>query len=125
MARVLAVDDDPVILQLLQLNLELDGHEVTTAGDGQAGLDAIREQRPDVALLDVMMPHLDGFQVCAAVRDDADPAVASTPIIVLSAKAQQGDLDAGELAGADAYVTKPFDPVELVELVERLADRAG
>jgi DNA-binding response OmpR family regulator len=119
-ARVLAVDDDPVILRLLQLNLELEGHDVLTAPDGRAGLDAVRAERPDVVLLDVMMPHLDGFEVCAAIRADADPAVAGTPIVFLSAKAQEGDISTGLLAGADAYVTKPFDPLELVELVDRL-----
>lgn len=122
--RVLAVDDDPVIRRLLELNLELEGHEVTTAVDGQDGLDAIREQRPDVVLLDVMMPRMDGITVCAEVRADEDPDVAATPIVILSAKAQQADLDAGLAAGADAYVTKPFDPVELLELLGRVARRA-
>jgi DNA-binding response OmpR family regulator len=118
---VLAVDDDPIILRLLQLNLELEGHEVRTAADGTAGLEAIRELRPDVVLLDVMMPNLDGFQVCAAVRADPDPEVARTPIVMLSAKAQDADIATGMRAGADAYITKPFDPHTLVELVDRLA----
>lgn len=121
MVRVLVVDDDPVIRRLLELNLELDGHEVSCQPDGRAGLDAIVADPPDVVLLDVMMPHLDGFQVCAAVRAHDDPRVAATPIIILSAKAQQADLDAGSHAGADSYVTKPFDPLELVAEVERLA----
>ncbi len=125
MVRVLVVDDDPVIRRLLQLNLELDGHEVRSADDGRAGLAAIIADPPDVVLLDVMMPHLDGFQVCAAVRAHDDPTVASTPVIMLSAKAQQSDLDAGSVAGADSYVTKPFDPLELVAEVERLARRRG
>lgn len=120
MVRVLAVDDDPVILRLLQLNLELEGHEVSTAGDGRAGLEAIRRERPEVVLLDVMMPHLDGFQVCSEVRADPDPDVAATPVVILSAKAQEADIATGMAAGADAYVTKPFDPLELVELVDRL-----
>ncbi|MEX1177397.1 MAG: response regulator [Nitriliruptor sp.] len=121
MVRVLAVDDDPIILRLLQLNLELEGHEVVTASDGEEGLRAVREQRPEVVLLDVMMPKLDGLQVCAAVRADEDPQVAATPIIMLSAKAQEADVDAGAIAGVDAYITKPFDPLELVDLVVRLA----
>ncbi len=121
MVRVLAVDDDPIILRLLQLNLELEGFEVLTAADGREGLAAVRAHRPDVVLLDVMMPHLDGFQVCAAVRADEDPVVARTPIIILSAKAQQADLASGRRAGADEYVTKPFDPMRLIELVDRLA----
>ncbi|WP_052666186.1 response regulator transcription factor [Nitriliruptor alkaliphilus] len=120
MVRVLAVDDDPVILRLLQLNLELEGHEVLTAADGRSGLEAIRREHPEVVLLDVMMPNLDGFQVCNEIRADPDPQVAATPIIFLSAKAQELDITTGMAAGADAYVTKPFDPLELVELVDRL-----
>jgi DNA-binding response OmpR family regulator len=118
--RVLAVDDDPIILRLLQLNLELEGFEVLTAGDGAAGLEAIRRERPQVVLLDVMMPNLDGFQVCRSVRADDDPTVAATPIVILSARAQRADVEAGMAAGADAYVTKPFDPLELVGIVDRL-----
>jgi DNA-binding response OmpR family regulator len=122
--RVLAVDDDPIILRLLQLNLELEGFEVLTAGDGIAGLEVIRRERPEVVLLDVMMPNLDGFQVCRSVRADDDPTVASTPIVILSARAQEADVEAGMAAGADAYVTKPFDPLELVGLVDRLGAKA-
>lgn len=124
MVRVLAVDDDPVILRLLQLNLELAGHTVVTAADGLQGLAAIREHHPDVVLLDVMMPNLDGFQVCEAVRADPDPAVATIPIVLLSARAQQADVDTGLRLGATTYVTKPFDPLELVALVERLGTSA-
>jgi DNA-binding response OmpR family regulator len=118
--RVLAVDDDPIILRLLQLNLELEGHEVLTAADGRDGLETIRRERPEIVLLDVMMPHLDGFQVCSAVRADPDPELAATPIVILSAKAQEADIATGLGAGADAYITKPFDPLELVGLVDRL-----
>ncbi|MTV26039.1 response regulator transcription factor [Nitriliruptoraceae bacterium ZYF776] len=124
MVRVLAVDDDPIILRLLQLNLEMEGHEVATAPDGRAGLEAIRAQRPDLVLLDVMMPHMDGFQVCEAVRADEDAEVAATPIVMLSAKAQEADISRGLDAGANAYVTKPFDPMALVELVAREARTA-
>jgi DNA-binding response OmpR family regulator len=121
--RVLAVDDDPIILRLLQLNLELEGHEVLTAADGRDGLETIRRERPEIVLLDVMMPHLDGFQVCSAVRADPDPELAATPIVILSAKAQEADIATGLGAGADAYITKPFDPLELVGLVDRLGSR--
>ena len=121
MVRVLVVDDDPVIRRLLELNLELDGHEVSLAEDGRQGLDALIADPPDLVLLDVMMPELDGFEVCAAARAHDDPTVASTPIVLLSAKAQNADLEAGSDVGADAYVTKPFDPLELVAEVERLA----
>ncbi|HSK22972.1 MAG TPA: response regulator [Egicoccus sp.] len=116
---MLAVDDDPTILRLLQVNLEMEGHEVLTAEDGHSALAVIRAERPDVVLLDVMMPEMDGFQVCESVR--ADPDIADTPIVFVSARAQQADLDRGYASGADGYITKPFDPVDLVETIERLA----
>ncbi|GGI03964.1 hypothetical protein GCM10011354_06680 [Egicoccus halophilus] len=119
MVRVLAVDDDPTILRLLQVNLEMEGHEVLLADNGRVALDTIRAQQPEVVLLDVMMPEMDGFQVCEAVR--ADPELTATPIVFVSARAQQADLDRGFASGADAYITKPFDPVDLVETIERLA----
>jgi DNA-binding response OmpR family regulator len=117
--RILAVDDDPTILRLLQVNLEMEGHEVLTASDGNAALEEARRSRPEVVLLDVMMPGLDGWQVCERLR--ADDELSATPIVFLSARAQEADLARGAAAGADAYVTKPFDPLALVELVERLA----
>lgn len=118
MSRVLAVDDDPTILRLVEVNLELEGHEVHTAADGQEALERAREVRPEVMLLDVMMPRLDGWQVCERVRADHD--LAGMLVVILSARAQEADLARGQRVGADAYVTKPFDPLELVELVERL-----
>jgi CheY-like chemotaxis protein len=97
----------------------MEGHEVLTAGDGHEALARLREASPEVVLLDVMMPGLDGWQVCEQVR--ADASIANTPIVFLSARAQESDLARGVEVGADAYVTKPFDPLALVELVERLA----
>jgi CheY-like chemotaxis protein len=117
--RILAVDDDPTILRLLQVNLEMEGHEVLTAGDGHEAMAQVREGSPQVVLLDVMMPGLDGWQVCERIR--ADPDLAHTPVVFLSARAQESDLARGAEVGADAYVTKPFDPLALIELVERLA----
>jgi DNA-binding response OmpR family regulator len=119
--RVLAVDDDPTILRLLEVNLEMDGHEVHTATDGQEALDRVDEVHPDVVILDVMMPNLDGWQVCERLREDE--RFADLPVIFLSARAQESDVTRGDDAGADAYVTKPFDPMALVELVERLGTR--
>jgi CheY-like chemotaxis protein len=123
--RILVVDDDPTILRLLQVNLEMEGHEVLTAGDGYEALEQLREGRPEVVLLDVMMPGLDGWQVCERIRADDDAALASTPVVFLSARAQESDLARGTEVGADAYVTKPFDPLALIELVERLASGQG
>lgn len=123
MTRILFVDDDPVILDLLRLNFELEGHEVATAADGREGLEAARAGEFDVVVLDVMMPEIDGFVVCEMLR--ADPATADLAIVLLTARAQMADRARGVDAGADAFVTKPFDPLELVELVERLAVDRG
>jgi len=115
--RVLVVDDDPVILRLLRVNFEMEGYVVATAADGIEGLAAVRANRPDIVVSDVMMPKLDGLGFAAAMR--GDPALAAIPIILLSAKAQTADIDAG-LAVADDYVTKPFDPLELLDRVAAL-----
>jgi DNA-binding response OmpR family regulator len=117
--RILAVDDDPVIIDLLRLNFELEGHEVSTAADGRSALELARSSTFDVIVLDVMMPAPDGFSVCETLR--AEPATADVAILLLTARAQTADRDRGVQAGADAFVTKPFDPLELVEVVESLA----
>ena len=118
MPTVLVVDDDPVIQKLLQVNFEMEGYDVEVAGDGQEGLDRARAARPDVVLLDVMMPKLNGLEVATALK--ADPATRSIPIIMLSAKAQSADVQAGVEAGVDDYITKPFDPLDLLERVAGL-----
>ena len=117
--RVLVVDDDPAILRLLHLNLELEGYDVLVAEDGRRAIALAREHLPDVVLLDVMMPELDGFAVCEALR--ADPVTGGLRIIFLSAKVQAADMQRGEAVGGDAYLTKPFDPLELARLIERVA----
>jgi DNA-binding response OmpR family regulator len=119
--RVLVVDDDQVIVRLLELNLELEGHQVVTALDGATALRLARDAAPDAVLLDVMMPELDGYGVCERLR--ADAATADLPIVFLSARAQSDDVTRGTDAGADAYITKPFDPLELVALLEELVGR--
>ena len=115
---VLVVDDDPVIQKLLQVNFEMEGYDVVVAGDGEEGLALAREEQPDLVLLDVMMPKMNGLDVAAAMRSDA--VTAGIPIIMLSAKAQSSDVQAGLDLGVDDYVTKPFDPLELLERVGAL-----
>jgi CheY-like chemotaxis protein len=112
---VLLVDDDPVILKLLQVNFEMEGYNVVTAGDGVEGLERCRETNPAVILCDIMMPNMDGLEVTRRLK--GDPATKDIPIILLSAKAQAGDIQAGLDAGADEYLTKPFDPLELLDRV--------
>jgi CheY-like chemotaxis protein len=120
-AKVLAVDDDPVILRLLQVNLEMEGYEVELASDGEEALERARAFRPDVVLLDIMMPKKDGWQVCAEIRED--PELRTTPIVFLSARAQDADLERGTDLGANAYITKPFDPIDLLDLVAELTKK--
>jgi CheY-like chemotaxis protein len=117
--RVLVVDDDEVIRQLITLNLELEGFEVHEAVDGIDALRKVAEVRPCVVTLDVMMPNLDGWDAAARLR--SDPATADVKVVLLSARAQEADVRRGTRLGVDAYLTKPFDPDDLVEVVRRLA----
>ena len=117
--RVLVVDDDDVIRQLISVNLELEGFDVTTAVDGQDCLDKVKDVEPAVITLDIMMPRLDGWEAASRLR--ADPETAGIKVVLLSARAQEADLERGDRIGVDAYLTKPFDPDELIEIVRRLA----
>ena len=118
---VLVCDDDPVIVNLLQVNFEIEGYDVIPATGGEAGLAQARSARPDVIVLDVMMPGVDGLEVARRLR--ADDETRRIPILMLSAKAQGSDIEAG-LAVADDYVTKPFEPLELLERVEAILARS-
>jgi DNA-binding response OmpR family regulator len=118
--RVLVVDDDDVIRQLICLNLELEGFEVYQAADGLDALDKVREVNPAVVTLDIMMPKLDGWDAAARLR--SDPATSHVRVVLLSARAQEADLKRGSRLGVDFYLTKPFDPDELVAVVRRLAE---
>jgi DNA-binding response OmpR family regulator len=112
---VLVVDDDPVILELLRINFEIEGYEVLPATDGEQGLAKARDEEPDVVLCDIMMPRLDGIELVTRLR--GDPRTAHLPVVLLSAKAQKVEVDRGLSVGADDYVTKPFDPLELLDRV--------
>ena len=120
---VLIVEDDPNIRELLQMYLEKDGYAVTLATDGGQGLEKFRSIKPDLVLLDVMMPVMDGWAVCKAIR-----AEGNTPVIMLTAKGETDDKVQGLKAGADDYVTKPFEMKELlarIEAVLRRSDRGA
>lgn len=118
--RVLVVDDDDVIRQLICLNLELEGFEVYQAADGLDALEKVREVDPAVVTLDIMMPKLDGWDAAARLR--SDPTTSHVRVVLLSARAQEADLKRGSRLGVDFYLTKPFDPDELVAVVRRLAE---
>ncbi len=113
--HIVVVEDETDVAALVRVNLELQGHQVTTAGDGAEGLDAIRRLEPDLVLLDVMMPILDGWQVLRAVKEDEH--LRDTPVIMLTAMSQERDIIRGHLHGAVQYVTKPFEMRRLVEVV--------
>ncbi len=112
------VDDSDVIRSLIVLNLQLDGLTVKEARDGQECLDLVKQARPDLITLDVAMPRLDGFSTVEALR--ADPETRHIPIVMVSARAQGSDLARGEAVGVDAYLTKPFEPEQLVATVRSL-----
>ncbi len=120
MPRILVVEDQADIRRLIRWSLEEDSDiEIFEAANGRLGLDGVRSLRPDLLLLDVMMPgELDGFAVCRELR--ADPAFATLPIVMLTARAQASDREAGSRAGADDYLVKPFSPMALVQTVQRL-----
>jgi CheY-like chemotaxis protein len=120
--RVLVVDDNKVIRQLIRVNLELEGLEVVTAADGAECLDVVHQVRPDVVTLDVVMPRLDGLRTAARLR--ADPRTHHLPLAIISACTQY-EVDTGLDVGVDAFLAKPFEPAELVRLVKRLIERAG
>ena len=116
--HVLIADDEANIVISLEFLMQREGHRVTIARDGDAALEAIRRERPDLVLLDVMMPGKSGFEVCQAVR--ADEALAAVKILMLSAKGRDTDLAKGSALGADAYMTKPFSTRELADKVREL-----
>jgi DNA-binding response OmpR family regulator len=116
-ARILVVDDDEVIQQLLKVNLELEGYAVEIASDGEEALALYDGFQPNLVLLDIMMPKLDGWEVARRLKTEQERPV---PIVLLSARAQDADVQKGSELGAAAYVTKPFDPIELLDLVADL-----
>ena len=116
---MLVVDDDEVIRRLIEVNLTLEGFAVSTAVDGQDCLDKVVEIAPDVITLDVMMPRLDGWETALQLRKSPDTA--HIKVVLISARAQEDDKTHGSLVGADAYLTKPFDPNEMIRIVRELA----
>ena len=119
MAKILVVDDEPTLRNVLQYNLTKEAHQVRTAGDGEEAIDQAREYEPDLILLDVMLPKLDGFEVCKAIRRESN-----VPILMLTAKDSEIDKVVGLEIGADDYITKPFSMRELVARVKAMIRRS-
>ena len=116
--KILAVDADEHIVRLVQVNLERAGYDVVTAQDGTEAVGMVKDVNPDLIVCDVMMPHMDGFEVLRTLR--ADPETREIPFLMLTAKAQDADVLRGWSSGVDAYLTKPFDPKELLAFVESI-----
>jgi CheY-like chemotaxis protein len=123
MGRVLVVDDEPDVLLLCRLNLQQRGHELLEASEGGRGLELARERHPDVIVLDLMMPGMDGYQVLEALQRDA--ATSGIPVLVLTAKSLRADRERSHGLGAVAFLTKPFLPSELCEMVDSLVPTGG
>lgn len=116
--KILAVDDERHIVRLVQVNLERAGYQVVTAFDGKDALEKVEAERPDLVVLDVMMPYMDGFEVLQNLRKN--PNTRDLPVIMLTAKAQDADVFRGWQSGVDCYLTKPFNPMELISFVKRI-----
>lgn len=122
MARILVIEDEPDIQAVLRFTLSKDGHQVTVSGNGGDGLQQLRQSGADLVLLDLMLPDRDGLEICRIIR--ADPILAATPIIMVTAKGEESDVVVGLGLGADDYVTKPFRTKELLARVKVRLQRA-
>ena len=116
--KILAVDDERHIVRLVQINLEKEGYEVVTASNGREALEKVDSEKPDLVVMDVMMPEMDGFEALKRLKDNEKTA--SIPVIMLTAKAQDADVFRGWQSGVDLYLTKPFNPMELITFVKRI-----
>jgi len=116
--RILVVDDEIYIVHILDFSLGMEGYEVLTALDGEQALEKARTEKPDLIVLDIMMPKLDGYETCKRLK--ADPETKDLPVILLSAKGRNVDQKVGFEVGADDYITKPFSPRKLVERINAI-----
>jgi DNA-binding response OmpR family regulator len=122
-SRILIVDDEPNIILALEFLMRREGFEVAVAEDGERALQAMAEHRPDLVILDVMLPRLNGFEVCQRLR--AQPAWRDVPVLMLTAKGHEAEMKKGLALGADAYMTKPFSTRDLVAEIRRLLQARG
>ena len=116
--KILVVDDEPQIVLMLESRLKTEGYEVLSAGDGMAALEVAKKERPDLIILDLMLPKMDGFRVCGLLKKDA--RYAKIPIVMFTARAQEEDKKLSQEVGADAYFVKPFEPKTLLGKIQEL-----
>lgn len=115
--KILIVEDEESLLKLESILLTSKGYEVTGVSNGQAALDSLAEDQPDLVLLDIMLPEIDGFEVCQRIKDN--PSTKHIPVIMLTAKKSREDMTRGERVGADWYITKPFKSAMVIETIQR------
>lgn len=118
--RVLVVDDDPMVTRLVRINLELENFEVEEAWDGRTAMRMMRENRPDLLVLDIMMPQMDGWEILKMIREDDQ--LQDLPVVVLTAKVQEEEIARGWRMGADGYIVKPFNPVILADSLRKVLE---
>ncbi len=116
--RILVVDDEAELVKAVQIRLDQAGYEVLVAGDGREGFDVARRERPDLIILDLMLPGMDGYEVCGLLK--ADTRYSKIPIIMFTAKAQEEDMRLGKEVGADVYITKPFEHQVILDKIKEL-----
>jgi two-component system alkaline phosphatase synthesis response regulator PhoP len=129
-ARILVVDDDPDVLEAIGIALEANGYEVVTAHDGVEGLDKLKDERPDLMILDLLMPKMDGFEVCKELKDPRRAKYAHIPIIILSSVREEAsrrryELETGLQLDVDDYVEKPIEHTILLERVKKILKKVG
>ena len=116
--KILLVDDEPELVEMVKTRLEANNYEVITASDGKQALDKVRKEKPDLIILDILLPRMDGYNVCGLLKTDIK--YNKIPVIMLTVKSQESDKKKGEEAGAEAYIIKPFEAQELLEEIQKL-----
>ena len=122
MAKLLVIDDEIQLVEMVKMRLEANGHEVITAYDGQEGLEKAKSENPELIMCDIMMPKMDGYKVCGLLKHDS--RYSKIPIILFTARAQKEDEELGREVGADAYITKPFEPPVLLAKIDELLKKS-
>lgn len=120
--RILLIDDETALVEMVKIRLEANNYEVITAHDGNEVLDKARKEKPDLIILDLMLPKMDGYKVCRLLK--FDEKYKQIPIILFTARAQESDKITGEEVGADAYITKPFEPKALLDKIAELLNKS-
>jgi DNA-binding response OmpR family regulator len=119
--KILIVEDERDVVDIVTIRLEAAGYECISAHDGQEGLEKVKSEEPDLVILDLMLPKIDGYKVCRLLK--SDEKYRHIPIILFTAQAQKRDIDAGKKSGADAYIVKPFEPQVLINKINELLNR--